>query len=75
MISIEAYNASIGMFHSRLMLQKLKHFKALPSSTSRFKRKWKVFFIFLGGVYLSWNHLFEFAFCSSKLLKSYIGRC
>ena len=49
MVSVEAYKTSIGMFYTRLrVLQKSKSFNALPFSTSRVKRKWEVFFSFLG---------------------------
>ena len=44
-ISFKAYKTSIGMFYTRLrVLHKSKSFKLLPSSTSRVKRKWEVFF-------------------------------
>ena len=42
------------MFYSRLkVLQKSKSFKALPSSTSRVKRKWEVFFSFFSDLSLN----------------------
>ena len=50
MISVEACEISIGRFYSRLILQKSKGFKALPSSTSRVIRKWEVFFRFCFGI-------------------------
>ena len=52
-ISVEAYKTSPDMLYTRLeVLQKLNSFLALPSSTSRVKRKSKVFFSFFGYIFL-----------------------
>ena len=69
MISVEACEISIGMFYSRLILQKSKSFKALPSSTSRVIRKWEVLFSFCFGIsFICMNlHFAKFLFLNSNI--------